>query len=122
MTFLSGADSGNRESDMKTPQDVFDAIPALQRQGLDPVRIAVRLVDISLENDEATRQIQTTHGYAGGLDDRIEVSRRGRRDLFRRCGVALSSPPQCGITWCRHRIYQATPHSPEQRLAVLRPG
>jgi hypothetical protein len=52
---------------MKTPQDVFDAIPALQQQGLDPVRIALRLVDISLENDEETRQIQTTHGYAGGL-------------------------------------------------------
>jgi hypothetical protein len=52
---------------MKTPQDVFNAIPALRWQGLDPVRIAVRLVDISLENDEATRQIQTTHGYAGGL-------------------------------------------------------
>jgi hypothetical protein len=31
------------------------------------VRIAVRLADIGLEDDEATRQIQTTHGFAGGL-------------------------------------------------------
>ena len=52
---------------MKTPLELFNEIFVLKGQGLDPVQIAVQLVGIALENDEETRQIQTTHGLAGGL-------------------------------------------------------
>ena len=59
-------------SDMKTPQDIFDEIPPLQRKGLDPDQITEELERSAMDTEE-TRLVHGGSRRLGFIGERCVI-------------------------------------------------